>query len=88
MPLRAWRLPRLVYNHLPPSQRHLDLYARRGLEPDAFPTCNHYQVMPISEILFCQMVFPAAICLSNIDDPQEFLLCEDGSGIKFPLGRA
>ena len=75
----SWRLLRLVYAHLPPSERHRVEYARkRRAPPKACTTRNFYQVMRVSEILFSVPIFPAD--LADVDDPACFLLNEYGWG--------
>ena len=76
----SWRLPRLVYEHLPPSQRERDEAVRKGKEPPkAHRSRNFYQIKSISEILFHVPIFP--VDLSNSIDPECFLLCVDGWGM-------
>ena len=79
-PETEWRMRRLVYAPLPPNQRDRDEYARQGKgAPKAYRTRNFYQVMPISEILFRQGVFPEDIW--DIDDPASLWLAEEAHGM-------
>ena len=76
----SWRLPELVYAHLPANQRDRDEAARKGKgDIRCYASRNFYQVMPIQEIRCRATLFPADVW--DIDDPERFLLCADGWGM-------
>jgi hypothetical protein len=76
----SWRLPELVYAHLPPNQHDRDYATRRGkAPPKMYATRNFYQIKRIDEIRYRTPLFPSD--LWDIDHPERFLLCEDGWGM-------
>ena len=79
--LRSSRvLPRLVYQHLPPSQRERDqAAARHRPPPKSYRTRNFYQVKRIDEILFAVPIFPVDVW--DIEQPEQFRVCEHGWGM-------